>query len=304
MSIVKQSTILLTGSLGMLAGDLIPLLASKGVTLVLTDQLEGERFGLPVSALDITEAKQVKEIVSDLRPDWIINCAAYTAVDEAESKQELAFSVNSSGPANLAKSARDCGGKLVHLSTDYVFGAGSSGAAKVPFREDDPYAPSGIYGQSKRFGDELVVHILPTAHLVVRTSWLHGVHGPNFVSTVAKICKEKPEIKVVNDQIGSPTYAAWLADRLIRLMECGANGIFHATSRGNISWYEFAQEIAAQLKSSTRVVPQTTAQLARSAPRPSYSTLDVSKLERTLNEPCITWQRGITEHLKAAGLVG
>lgn len=291
--------ILITGSHGMLARDLIPLLVDAGCKLELTDLRTGEIDNIKVDCLNITNLRQVREAVESFLPHWIINCAAYTAVDQSESAQEEAFNVNAIGPANLAKAAKDFGSYLLHISTDYVFGRSTVARNDHrPFTEDDIPDPCGIYGQSKRFGDELVLSLLPERSLIVRTSWLHGVNGPNFVNTILKIAKDKEEIKVVDDQIGSPTWSGWLSEVIVELLKRQVCGVYNVTSRGNISWFDFAKEIVTQSGLKTVVVPQATSELNRPAPRPAFSTLDISKLEKLLGRRCISWQDGLASHLR------
>ncbi len=277
----------------MLAQDIIPLLQSSEAQLMLTDVSPGE---ISV-ALDIVNPKSVREVIREFEPQWVINCAAFTAVDDAEINQESAFAVNARGPGNIASAVKDIGGRLVHFSSDYVFG-GEGSPSGVPFTEEDTPIPCGIYGQSKRYGDELVKSILPDKHLIIRPSWLHGINGPSFVATMLKLGKERESIKVVNDQIGSPTWSSWLANVVVQLMEREASGVFHATSKGNISWYDFAKEIFKQANIEVEVLPQSTEELNRLAPRPSYSTLSVDKLEVFLGKPCISWKQGLREHLE------
>lgn len=299
---LSNKRVLVTGAGGMLAHDIVERLSAAGASLILTDVRESSVGSAQVMRLDITNAAQVAEFVERERPAIIVNCAAYTAVDDAEKNLDLAIAINSIGPRNLALAAKGIGGMLVHFSTDYVFGnACAAGKARKPFTETDEPQPCGAYGQSKRLGDELVQAILPDNHLIVRTSWLHGAHGPNFVATILKLAGEREVIKVVDDQIGSPTWAGWLAEVVVRLLKRDARGVFHVSSRGNVSWFEFAREILRQAGLPTRVLPQTTEQLGRPAPRPPYSTFDVGKLESFLGEPCISWQEGIRRHLQAIG---
>lgn len=307
--------IFLTGGMGMLASDLIPLLLAEGAELTITDQLTGQRAGQEVLPLDITQVKEVLDAVKEVSPAWVINCAAYTKVDQAETQSELAFLVNGRGVGNLAEAALLTKATFLHLSTDYVFGgSGGDSTRRVPYREDDIPAPCGVYGHSKRYGEELVLEMVPDRHLMVRTAWLHGKFGPNFVSTMLRLGKEigdrkapdrpeaaqaRKEIKVVNDQIGSPTYSRWLARTMVELLKRDARGVYHITSRGNISWFDFAKEIFAQAGLEVTVVPQSTQELGRPAERPAFSTLDLTKVESFLEAPCISWQEGIREHLKA-----
>lgn len=302
MQLANRRT-LVTGSLGMLAGDLVPLLQQKGARLYLTDIRDDRKWDQQITFLDITQPKAVRAIAKDFQPELIINCAAFTNVDAAETEQDIAFAVNARGPGNLASVARECNAKLLHLSTDYVFGGSSSASRpRKPYGEEEIADPCGIYGHSKRFGDELIRGILPDSHIIVRTSWLHGLQGPNFIDTILKVGAEKDEIKVVDDQFGSPTWSEWLASILVSLIERDAQGTFHATSRGDISWCDLAKEIVKQAGHKARVVAQSTEALGRPAPRPAYSTLDVSKLEKFLGIRCPSWQADVAEHLTRRGI--
>jgi dTDP-4-dehydrorhamnose reductase len=296
---VNSETILLTGALGMLGQDLAAELKSTGARFISADMRDDP--GKQITTLDITDSAAVEKIVAQVSPSWIINCAAYTDVDKAEANYQTAFLVNTVGTANLALAARVNNCRLLHVSTDYVYGGGivqKDSQQRTPYREDSPLAPCGIYGLSKRFGDEFALHILPQACLIVRTSWLYGQHGPNFVHTMLRLGHEKTEIKVVNDQIGSPTWSRWLAQVLVQLVERKAQGIFHASSHGNISWFDFAREIFTQAGMTTKVDPQSTAELNRPAPRPPYSTLDVAKLEGFLGIRCPDWKESLRGHLR------
>ncbi len=291
--------VLVVGAKGMLAAHLIPLL--KPNKLELADVLGGESAGVKVSTLDITESNDVERLVSKIKPSWIVNCAAYTAVDAAELNQELAYDVNAIGPMNLAAAARGVGSRLLHVSTDYVFGGERYAGRDIPFSENERLAPCGVYGQSKRFGEEFVRAYLPDRSLVIRTSWLHGLNGPSFVATILRLSEEQGRIKVVNDQVGSPTWAGWLAQVMVKLMTIGHTGVIHATSRGNISWFDVAKEIAKLAKLDVEILPQTTKESMRAAKRPAFSTLNVTALEKLLGEPAIDWRAGIQKHLEALG---
>ncbi len=295
----NKQKVLLAGAGGMLGAEFVDVFRKEGYDLRLVDQ---RNAASDVSALDITSVKAVDSVVSEYSPDWIVNCAAYTQVDRAEVEADLAFQVNAWGVAILAKAARNAGAKMVHISTDYVFGGDAAAKTRTtPYREDEPTAPCGVYGQSKCLGDELLCSLLPKAHLIVRTSWLHGPRGKNFVTAILDASRQKKELRVVNDQFGSPTWAPWLAQVVELLMKRGATGLFHASSRGNISWFDFAKEICAQAGTNTTLLPQSTQELARPAPRPPYSTLDISKLEQYLDAECISWKEGVKAHLAVFG---
>ncbi len=284
----------------MLAGDLVPQLAAAGVELELVDVRRGQRAGRTINALDITDEKAAKKAIQSAKPNWIVNCAAYTQVDNAEKEYDAAFNVNAAAVGSLARIAREARIPMMHISTDYVFGGAKAGSEhRSPIAEDAPLSPCGIYGQSKRFGEDLLQSILPEQHLLVRTSWLHGIHGPNFIDTMLRLAGEKTSLKVVNDQHGSPTWTGWLASTLVKLLAKNARGVYHASSRGNITWFDFAKEIFHQAQLPMEILPQTSAELNRPAPRPPYSVLDVTKIERALGEVCISWQECIAQHLAA-----
>ncbi len=248
-------------------------------------------FDLP--DLDITNPDQVSRTLNEVRPDVVINAAAYTDVDACEQNQDLAESVNAAGPANLARACRDLGSRLIHISTDYVF----DGRATRPYRPDDPVAPINVYGRTKQHGEQRVRETLPD-HLIVRTSWLHAPHGKNFVNTILRLAAQKPELRVVDDQVGCPTYAADLADALLTLARSDARGTFHFCNAGVCSWYAFAREILRQAGLSTPVFPTTTADFPRPAPRPAYSVLDTSTFTQLTGQPPRPWQEALADSLR------
>ena len=303
----SSKRILLTGALGMLGRELAPVLKKAGYELLLTDCREfsaEEQMAYPLNTLDITDCVAVGQLLKQYKPEWVVNCAAYTNVDRAETDYDAAFAVNSIGPANLAQAAKLHGSVVLHISTDYVYGGNSfsspglkADTAGMPWRETSVLAPCGIYGHSKRLGDELLQYIIPQSHLILRTSWLHGIYGPNFINSMLRLAKQKPELRVVSDQIGSPTWSYWLAQIVQQMIERNARGIFNASSRGNISWFDFAAEVFRQAGLKVKLCPQTSAELGRPAPRPFYSTLDVSKLESFLGISCPDWQTDISGHL-------
>ena len=295
----QPDVILVVGSEGMLGRDLAPRLAKLGCQVVRTD-LHQTNSEAATIVLDITDPEQCSQIVGDLAPTWIVNCAAYTGVDAAEKEYETALSVNTYGPANLARAALRTEARLVQISSDYVFGNVALGSrGRIPFSEEEATAPCGVYGHSKNLADQLVAMLMPDHHLVVRTSWLHGIHGPNFIDTMLKLGSDRDELKVVNDQIGSPTWTVWLADMIARLIEKQASGVFHASSNGGISWYDLAIEVFHQAKLDVKVSPQSTQELGRAAPRPPYSTLGLTKLEKFLNIEALDWKASVANHLSA-----
>lgn len=252
--------ILVTGSKGMLAHDLIPILKERHDVTAPQEE-----------ALDITKRESLKQIIKEVSPDIVINCAAYTSVDKAEEEREKAFFINGTGVQNLSLVCADNNIPLCHISTDYVF----NGKKKSPYTPFDNSDPINTYGESKLAGEKYAQWIMSKFY-IIRTSWLYGKGGNNFVSTILRLAKEKPEIKVVKDQTGSPTSTVSLSLAIKRLIETGAYGIYHFTdeTNGGISWHDFAKEIVRLSGLNTKVVPITTAEFPRPAKRPAYSVLD------------------------------
>lgn len=262
--------ILVTGAGGMLGQDLVPALRERG----------HEVLPLARADLDVTDLAAVRAAVQTLRPHVVANCAAWTRVDDAESHPDAAFRVNALGPRNLAVACYEAGAALLHISTDYVF----DGRKGAPYREFDLPAPLGVYGASKRAGEELVRSLCPR-HWIVRTQWLYGAGGPNFVRTILRLARERLEaagpgrppepLAVVNDQTGSPTYTRDLARALADLVSSPAYGTYHLTNQGACTWYEFARTILTLAgMGAVEVRPVATAELGRPASRPAYSVLE------------------------------
>lgn len=227
-------------------------------------------------SLDITNIDKVKSTINDLKPDAIIHCAAWTAVDDAEENEEMAFKINKQGTDNLALASKEVNAKFVYISTDYVF----EGKGNEPFQPDnDEYAPASIYGASKLAGEEAVKSILEK-YFIIRISWVFGINGSNFVKTMLRVGRSHDRVTVVNDQIGSPTYTLDLADLLTKMIESEEYGIYHARNEGGyISWFDFTKEIYKLAGLSTDVIPVTTEEYGISkAARPLNSRLDTSKL--------------------------
>jgi dTDP-4-dehydrorhamnose reductase len=251
------------------------------------------------AALDIADASAVSAAVVQHRPDLIINAAAYTAVDKAESDVMAARAINATGPANLAFAARDARARLVHVSTDFVF----DGVSGMPYRPDAPTAPLGVYGATKREGEEAVFSAKPDA-LIVRTAWVYGSTGGNFVRTMLRLMMERDEVRVVADQIGTPTFASGLAGAIWALDEAGATGIHHWTDSGAASWYDFAvaiQEEALALGLLSRrasVLPIPTTAYPTPARRPHYSVLNKEATFALLGRPAPHWRENLRRMLK------
>jgi dTDP-4-dehydrorhamnose reductase len=241
--------------------------------------------------LAIEDAQAVERVVTRERPDWIVNCAAYTQVDRAEAEPEAAHRVNAVGAANLARAARAKGVRLLHISTDYVF----DGRATGPYREDDPVGPLNVYGRSKLAGEQAIRDILPQEHLIVRTQWLFGEGGPNFVATILRLARERSELKVVNDQHGRPTYARDLAGALWKLIACDARDTVHCANEGVATWFEVALATVAAAGLDTAVEPCTTGEMPRPAPRPAFSVLDCTRYHSIVGSPLRAWQPALVE---------
>jgi dTDP-4-dehydrorhamnose reductase len=232
----------------------------------------------------------IRNVFHAVKPDVLVNCAAYTAVDRAESERDLAMLVNAEAPGVLASICREHATRFIHLSTDYVF----DGKAHAPYREDDPTAPASVYGLSKREGEKRVLEADPDA-IVIRTSWVYHEHGRNFVKTMMRLMGERERVGVVNDQYGSPTYAGDLADCIMRILESDtkASGIFHYSNLGDINWYDFAVAIRDILGSPCIVEAITTEQYPTPAPRPAYSVLSKEKIQRTFGIRLIPWRQSL-----------
>jgi dTDP-4-dehydrorhamnose reductase len=232
--------------------------------------------------LDLRDEKLVQKTVESFRT--VINCAAYTDVDGAEKEESLANEINGLGVGYLARACRERGALLVHYSTDYVF----NGRGRQAYRPEDAVEPINAYGRSKALGERLIRES-GCEFLIVRTSWLYAPWGKNFVRTIAAFSREKHPLRIVNDQIGRPTSARELAGNSLKLIENGARGIFHLADRGECSWFEFAREVARQVRSEGRIEACTTADLGRAAARPAYSVLDLEESERLIG-PMKPWR--------------
>ena len=247
--------ILITGANGQLGHELQRVLRDDQLTL------------LDLPAFDLTKPG-VEDAIAAARPDVVIHAAAYTDVDGAEREPERAMAVNAGGTERVANAASAAGARLLYLSTDYVF----DGRQGVPYRETDRPNPLNAYGRSKQEGEQRALTRCPNT-LVIRTAWLYGAHGRNFVKTIMRLASEQPELRVVSDQRGSPTHAGDLASAIKQVLGTNLRGIVHATGAGDCTWYEFACEIVSLTGSSARVQPISTAESKRTAPRPLYTVL-------------------------------
>jgi dTDP-4-dehydrorhamnose reductase len=252
-----------------------------------------EIHGYSREFLDVSDLQQCRSIVAQVQPDAIIHCAAYTAVDKAEMEPDEAFRINSSGSRNIALAARENGAKLCLVSTDYVF----DGTSQTAYNEYDQPNPKTVYGKSKLAGEQLV-QTLHERYFIVRTSWVYGKYGNNFVKTMLKLSEERDELKVVADQVGSPTYTYDLAGFLFELVRTDYFGIYHASNTGTCSWYDFAKAIFAESGKSTAVEPCTTAEFPRPAPRPAFSMMDHAALRTNGFHNLPHWRDALQRFLK------
>jgi dTDP-4-dehydrorhamnose reductase len=230
--------------------------------------------GLGSRDADIRDAKRVRQVVLESRPEWIVLAAAYTDVDGCEGNPDLAFAVNRDGAVNVSAAAKEVGARLVFLSSDYVF----DGKKSTPYETCDPRHPQSVYGRSKAEAEIKLLEVMPDC-CIARTSWLFGIGGKCFPDTILKLAAGRPALDVVDDQRGCPTYAVDLARTIIQLCRKNANGIVHVTNGGDCTWFEFAQEIVQSAGLTTTVRPVKSQQLARPAPRPAYSVLSLTRLQ-------------------------
>jgi dTDP-4-dehydrorhamnose reductase len=270
------------GSRGQLGRELLRTLA----------ETKHHASGHDVESVDICEPGSVAVLLDRVRPEAVINCAAWTRVDAAETEESAATRVNAEGPGVLAEACQLRGIRLCHLSTDYVF----DGLATEPIDETATPSPRTAYGRSKLAGEKAVRAVL-AAHQIVRTAWLYGQEGPNFVLTMLRLAGERGALRVVSDQWGSPTWTGHLAPALVRLVERGVPGTYHLTNSGSTTWFGFAQAIVEEAGLAVPVEPITTAEYSTPAPRPSYSVLD-NRAWRELGEaPLPGWRSGLRAYL-------
>lgn len=272
--------ILLTGSKGQLGTDFRRV--SEG-----RHQVHGYDLDL-----DITDRRAIEERIEDVVPDIVVNAAAFTDVDGAESNEIAAYRVNALGVGNLATGCQGAGIPLVHVSTDFVF----SGEAGVPYTEFDRPDPSGVYGKSK-FAGECYVTGLLNRYYICRTSWLFGAGGPNFVKTIMEAGRSRDSVRVVDDQEGSPTYSWDLALKILEIIEGGSYGIYHLSNSGSCTWYEFTRAIFEIAGIDTPVLPASTAEIGRPAPRPRYSVMRGLALEMQGMEPMRHYREATEEFI-------
>ena len=284
--------LLVTGAAGQLGHDIINEAENRGYKVTGTDL--GDRW--PGLQMDITDAEAVTQVIREIQPDIVYHCAAWTAVDAAEDNQETVFRVNAQGTRNIANACKDTGCRMVYISTDYVF----DGQGTEPWQPDcKDYAPLNVYGRSKLAGEEAVAGILDK-YFIVRIAWVFGSNGNNFVRTMLNIARKYDTLRVVNDQIGTPTYTRDLAELLVDMGETERYGYYHATNEGGyISWYDFACEIFRQAGYCTTVIPVTTEEYGLSkAARPANSRLDKSKLTEMGFKRLPDWKDALKRYLE------
>lgn len=274
--------VLVTGADGQLGYDVVQTLLAQKIDVKGTSRHE----------LDITSEESCHSYIQVYHPDVIIHCAAYTAVDQAETDVEQAYRVNAAGTRNVVVAAEKIGAKLVYISTDYVF----DGMGNSPYHEYDNTNPQGIYGKSKRAG-EILVQSLSSRYFIVRTSWVFGINGNNFVKTMLKLGQERSQLKVVHDQEGSPTYTVDLANFLTQLIQTERYGIYHASNTGICSWYEFACAIFKGANVEVEVLPCTTEEFPRPAPRPKYSGMESLGIRMNGFEILPPWEDALSRFL-------
>lgn len=280
--------VLVTGAEGQLGYDVVRFFRERGT----------EVYGCGRAEMDITDLNQCKSVISKYQPECIIHCAAYTSVDAAEANIDEAYLVNTDGSRNVTIAAQMIGAKLVYLSTDYVF----DGSNNEPYHEYDNTEPQSIYGKSKRAG-ELLVQNLSTRWFIVRTSWVFGSNGTNFVKSILKLGQEKSSLQVVNDQQGSPTYTLDLARFLHELVHTEKYGIYHASNYGACTWYEFAKVIFSEANNirdteiTAMLEPCTTEQFPRPAKRPKYSVMDNIAIRTNGFQVLRPWEEAVRDYI-------
>jgi dTDP-4-dehydrorhamnose reductase len=286
--------VLVTGAHGQLGTELCRLIRGRDAQAGsdLLDFHEARLVAVAKQDLDITDARAVERFVVNGAFDLIINCAAYTDVDGCETNQEYAYAVNGDAPRHLARAAQRVGATLVHISTDYVF----SGDNPTPRVEADSCEPQNIYGKSKLLGEQNVTQECDR-YFIVRTAWLYGYSGRNFVKAILKRAREQGEIRVVNDQYGNPTFADDLAQALLKLVQSSEYGIYHCTNSGICSWFDFASAIVDGARIPCKKIPCSTDEFPRLARRPAYSVLDNTRLCATIEVKMRPWQDALADFL-------
>lgn len=288
-----MSKIVITGAKGMLGTELCRVLSANNEILGIgCTPAVLSPSSIQVLAADITQPDVITQAICDFHPDIVIHAAAYTDVDGCELNPDKAYLVNGIGTKNVAIACKKCGAKLVYISTDYVF----DGEKTSPYNEDDVPNPINVYGQSKLEGEKYVVSLLDR-WFIVRTAWLFGKHGKNFVTTISQLAQREDELKVVNDQVGCPTYCVDLAKEISRLIATEEYGIYHITNKGYCSRYEFACDIVKLAGYFVKVIPITSRDLGRPASRPHNSVLAHHRLQHTIGDNIPAWQDALKRYI-------
>lgn len=293
MSKWAQGTVVVVGAGGMLARDLIPRLKERA------SREGGNVLAWTRNELDITQRESVLSQMKRAAPTLVINCAAYTDVDGCESNAAKAMTVNGEGPGYLAEACKAAGAKLVHYSTDFVF----DGESRRPYGVDDRTNPLSVYGKSKLEGERTIASHRCRS-LIIRTSWLYGPHGRNFVETILGRAQKGEPLNVVNDQTGRPTHTVDLCDATLRLLDAQAKGMVHFANTGQCSWHEFAVEIVRQAGLSVSVATLSSSELGRPARRPAFSVLDLTSYEQTIGATPRHWKEALGEYLRSRRMGG
>ena len=281
--------ILVTGSGGQLGREALVALQKNADDVV----------GIGRKDIDFSRPETVADGISSYKADWVLNCAAYTQVDKAEEESDLAFLVNRDSAKAVAQGVRSYGGRLLHVSTDFIF----DGKQSYPYSEDDVARPLGVYGQSKWEGECAICEVMPEA-TILRTAWVYGVHGNNFVKTMLRLVAEREELKVVDDQIGTPTWTADIVQAMASLVMVDAGGVYNFTNEGVASWYDLAVEIkriAIQygiVNERCRILPIPTSGYPTPALRPAYSVLNKEKIRKVVHHPIAYWRDSLEKMIK------
>ncbi|MCD6569537.1 MAG: dTDP-4-dehydrorhamnose reductase [Deltaproteobacteria bacterium] len=275
--------VLITGAKGLVGAEIVHTFKDSYHEVIAKDH----------KALDITYSEGLRAGLEDIGPEWVINCAAYTKVDACEENQDIAFKVNGKAPGVIASICQSLGIKLCHISTDYVF----DGTKEDTYTEDDITHPINIYGMSKLAGEKAIQENTD-GYLIIRTQWLFGPAGPNFVSNILDMARQNKEIKVVNDQRGRPTYTRDLAKAIALLIEMDARGIYHICNRGSASWYKLAKKAAEYAEVATEIIPVGTDAFPRPAKRPMNGVLSTEKFRMYTKKTLAPWQLALKEYIQ------
>ncbi len=281
--------ILITGANGQLGYETQRILQGKGLNAI----------GIGRKQLDFSQPERVAEYIAAERADWVINCAAYTQVDKAEEEIELAFRVNRDAAKAVAEGVHHYAGRLLQVSTDFIF----DGTQSHPYRENDQANPLGVYGQSKWEGEQAVLEVMPTA-IILRTAWVYGVHGNNFVKTILRLASEREELGIIDEQVGSPSSTVDISRAIYALIEKERTGIYHFTNEGVTSWYDFALAAIKEAKllgfsfKLKRIKPIPTSAYPTAAARPAYSVLSKEKIRGVLDYDIPHWQTSLNAMLQ------